>query len=112
MRIKVVLLAMVGLLVLAGSAEAFKWRMSYGQAKSESKLFALETCREIPECTNWRVQTCRRRSLSRFDCTINLFARGTQPGEEIECDQVLHWGVNRAGVIVLKNFGDPYCHLV
>ena len=112
MRIKITLLAVTGLLVMAGTADAFQWRMTYGQAKSESRAYAQETCREIPECTGWGVGACLRRSLSRFDCTIGIFARGVEPGEEIECDQVLHWGVNRAGVIVLKNFGRPACHPV
>jgi hypothetical protein len=111
MKVKIALLAVAGLLVMAGSADAFKWRMAYGQAKSESKVFAKETCREIPECTGWGVGPCLRRSPSRFDCTIGIFARGVEPGEEIQCDQVLHWGVNRSGVVVLKNFGRPHCHL-
>lgn len=109
MKIKIVLLAVAGLLLMAGSADASQWRMSYGQAKSESKLYAQEVCRGLPECTGWGVGACVRRSLSRFDCTIGIFTPGLEPGEEIECDQVLHWGVNRGGIIVLKNFGRPYC---
>lgn len=112
MKLKVLLLAVCGLLVLAGSADAFQWRMSYGQAKNESKVYAKETCAELSECSGWGVGACRRRSLSRFDCTIGIFARGAEPGEEIECDQILHWGVNRAGVIVLKNYGRPSCSTV
>jgi hypothetical protein len=112
MKLKIALLAVAGLLVVAASADAFQWRMSYGQAKNESKVFAKETCAELPECIGWGVGACRRRSLSRFDCTIGLFARGREAGEEIECDQVLHWGVNRGGTIVLKNFGPPHCFVV
>lgn len=112
MKLKIALLAVAGLLVLAGSAEAFQWHMSYGQAKNESKIFAKETCNEISDCTGWGVGACIRRSSSRFDCTIGIFGPGREPGEEIECDQVLHWGVNRAGIVVLKNFGRPACHVI
>ncbi|HEX7279607.1 MAG TPA: hypothetical protein VF255_08305 [Solirubrobacterales bacterium] len=111
MKVKVVMLVVAGLLLMTGTADAFKWRMSYGQAKSESKAFAQGVCRELPDCTRWAVGPCLRRSLSRFDCTIGIFGRGAEPGEEIQCDQVLHWGVDRSGAVVLKNFSRPHCHL-
>ena len=112
MKLKVAVLAVAGLLVMAGAADAFQWRMSWGQAKRESKIYAKETCAELSDCIGWGVGTCKRRSLSRFDCTIGIFASGREPGEEIECDQVLHWGVDRGGTIVLKNFGRPHCFVV
>ncbi|HEX5928080.1 MAG TPA: hypothetical protein VFY48_01670 [Solirubrobacterales bacterium] len=111
MKVKIALLATTALLATAGSAEAFKWHMSYGQAKNASKELAKELCDGVSECTGYGVGQCQRRSPSRFDCLIGLFSPGTEPGEEIQCDVVLHWGVNRGGAITLKNRGPFHCHV-
>lgn len=110
MKVKIALLATAALLVMAGSAEAFKWHMSYGQAKNASKELARELCDSTSDCTGYGIGKCQRKSSSRFDCPIGLFTPGAEPGEEIRCDVVLHWGVNRGGVLVLKNRGPFHCH--
>lgn len=108
-KVGVVIVIALGCLVFATSASAFQWRMRYGQAKHESKRLAGELCEELRECTGYGVGQCYRRSLSRFDCEIGLFYPGYEVGEETECNEVLHWGVNYQGTIVLKNSGEPNC---
>jgi hypothetical protein len=113
MKVRLVLLTCAALLVLAGSAEAFQWHMRYGQAKHASKEFVEQLCREAPECTGYGVGKCTRMSSSRFDCEVGtLYANSPAPGEETECNVVLHWGVNRAGFIALKRHGRLNCFLV
>jgi hypothetical protein len=112
MKLKATVAAVAALLMLAGSAEAFKWQMSYGQAKNASKEFAKELCDSVSDCTGYGVGQCLRKSPSRFDCLIGLFSPGTEPGEEIQCDVVLHWGASRGGYVTLKNRGPFHCRPV
>ncbi|HEU4392576.1 MAG TPA: hypothetical protein VFR04_02940 [Solirubrobacterales bacterium] len=112
MKVKVAAAAIAALFVLAGSAQAFQWHMSYGQAKNASKEFAEELCESNSECTGFGVGQCRRKSLSRFDCLIGLFSPGAEPSEEIECDVLLHWGASRGGYVALNNRGPFHCHSV
>jgi hypothetical protein len=113
MKVKVVLAALVALLVLAGSAEAFVYHMGYGQAKRETLAYEKEVCAKERGCTGFGVGfPCLRASESRFDCIMALFFEGTRPGEEIECNSVLHWGVNRSGFVALKSEGRPKCFAV
>jgi hypothetical protein len=100
------------LVVGVASAEAFHYRMSYGQAKNASKEFVRGLCDEDRECVGWGVGQCRRMSESRFDCLIGTFFPGNEPGEETECDVVLHWGAERGGYIALKNYGRPRCYSI
>lgn len=96
-------------LLMPASAEAVQWRMRYGQAKHATKEYAQDTCEELRECTAWGVGQCFRRSLSRFSCSMGTFFPGVEPGEEIECRQVLHWGVSFDGYVELKARGRPHC---
>jgi hypothetical protein len=73
MRVKVLVAAVLGLLLLAGVAEAHK--LPFGIAKSEVKRFTAEVCAETAECRNWRVAPCQRKSLHRIDCVSTLFLR-------------------------------------
>lgn len=73
MRIKAAIAVVLGLLLLAGVAEAHK--LPFGLAKSEIKRFTAEICAETEECKNWRVGPCRRRSFHRIDCVSQLFLR-------------------------------------
>jgi hypothetical protein len=109
---RAVLVALLGLLLLgAATAVAFHWHLSYGQAKNESKQLAKALCAEDRECIGWGVGQCFRASDSRFDCAVGFFYEGKQPGEEVECDIVLHWGVDHAGYVKLKRHGPPHCHV-
>jgi hypothetical protein len=111
-KLKIVaILALLGCLAFAASADAFKYRMRYGQAKHESLTYVKRLCAEIPECTGYGTGQCYRRSLSRFDCMVGIFSEGAEYGEEIECDQMLHWGVSLSGYVSLKNSGEPYCYI-
>jgi hypothetical protein len=109
MKVKLALAAITALFLLVGSAQAFQWHMRYGQAKHASRAFAEELCRSSSECTGYGVGQCYRASESRFDCTIGLFSPGVEPGEEIECDVVLHWGASRSGFVALKRRGPFHC---
>jgi hypothetical protein len=113
MKIRAALATSVALLLLAGTAQAFQWHMTYGQAKHATKEFAKEFCREDAQCTGWGVGPCRRASNSRFDCVMAAFYDGREPGEEIQCNLVLHWGVGAGGYLRLKNYGrNPHCFQV
>jgi len=107
-RIKVLVLAVVAFFALTTVASAFKWYMSYGQAKNSTKEFAKAFCEADRECVDWGVGPCLRRSSSRFDCTMEAFYRDAEIGD-VECDMVLHWGANRSGYVVLKRHGPPHC---
>lgn len=71
MRIKVAVAAVLGLLLVAGVAEAHK--LPYGLAKTEIKRLTADICSETEGCRNWRVKSCRRRSEHRVDCVSQLF---------------------------------------
>jgi hypothetical protein len=71
MRIKVVVAALAGLLLMVGVAEAHK--LPFGVAKTEIKRFTAEVCAETEGCRNWRVAPCQRKSLHRIDCLSTLF---------------------------------------
>jgi hypothetical protein len=70
MKIKVVVAALAGLLLIAGVAEAHK--LPFGLAKSEIKRFTAEVCAETEGCGNWQVAPCQRKSLHRIDCVSTL----------------------------------------
>jgi hypothetical protein len=113
MRSKLSVSALLAFFVLVGSAQAFQWHMRYGQAKHASREFVEGACRADSECTGYGVGQCARVSGSRFDCEVGTFyAESPAPGEETECNVLLHWGVNRAGYVVLKRHGTPHCFSV
>jgi hypothetical protein len=70
MKAKVVIAAVLGLLLMAGVAEAHK--LPFGIAKSEIKRFTAGVCAETEGCRNWRVAPCQRKSLHRIDCVSTL----------------------------------------
>jgi hypothetical protein len=70
MRIKVLIVAVLGLLLVAGVAEAHK--LPYGLAKSQVKRFTADVCAGTEGCRNWRVAGCRRKSDHRIDCVSTL----------------------------------------
>ncbi len=111
MRVKLVASVLVAaFLLLAASAQAFQWHMSYGQAKNATKEFAQGVCRGDKKCTGYGVGQCLRKSESRFDCEAGTFyAELPEPGKELECNVLLHWGVGHTGVVELKNYGKPRC---
>lgn len=103
----------VSFLAFVGTATAFQWHLGYGQAKHETRLFAEETCRAERKCIAYAVGPCKRVSESRIDCVAGLLYKGVaEPGDEVACDIVLHWGVNHSGQVVLKNHGSPNCRKV
>ncbi len=110
MRISVAIAAVAVFLALAGTADAFRWHLGYGQAKHETRVFAEESCREDRKCVAYAVGRCNRISDSRIDCLAGLLYKGiAEPGDEVACDIVLHWGVSRRGEVALKNYGRPNC---
>lgn len=112
-RVKLAAVCLLAFLAIGvASAEAFVWHMRYGQAKNATKAFARESCNEDTECLGWGTGQCYRKSQSRFDCEMALFYAGIEPGEEIECNILLHWGASHSGYVTLKNHGRPYCFAV
>jgi hypothetical protein len=110
---KVIVAALAALLCLAASAQAFVWHLGYGQAKRATKEFAEETCRHDRKCVADRVGPCKRASESRVDCAAAFLYKGlNEPGEEVVCAILLHWGVNHHGEIALKRHGRPTCRQV
>jgi len=109
-----IVLTIVALAFSAASAEASGYYMTYGQAVAETKRYARNTCNELPECIAWGKGPCLRRSPSAFNCIAAFFypGPGIEEGEELECNQILYWGVSRGGYIVLKNFSEPNCFYV
>jgi hypothetical protein len=104
---------LAALLCLAASAQAFVWHLGFGQAKHATKEFVEETCRLERKCIADRVGSCKRASESRVDCAAAFLYKGVnEPGEEIVCAILLHWGVNHHGEIALKRHGRPTCRLV
>lgn len=113
MRISVAITALALSLALVGTAEAFKWHLGYGQAKHATKVFAEESCRDDRKCIAYAVGRCDRVSDSRIDCVAGLLYKGVaEPGDEVACNIVLHWGVSRAGELALKNYGKPDCRKI
>jgi len=113
MRISVVIAALAVFWTLVGTAEAFQWHLGYGQAKHATRVFAEEACREDHKCIGYGVGPCERVSESRVDCVAGLLYKGVaEPGDEVACNIVLHWGVSRNGQLALKNHGSPNCRKV
>ncbi len=71
MKIKVVVGAVLGMLLLAGAAQAHK--VPFGFAKTEVKRYTAGICAETDGCKNWKVAPCSRRSLHRVDCVSTFF---------------------------------------
>jgi hypothetical protein len=113
MRIKLLVSVLAAFFLLAAGAQAFQWHLGYGQAKHSSKEFAEVVCDQDKKCSDYEVGQCLRKSESRIDCEVGLFyADQPKAGEEIGCNTLLHWGVNREGAVVLKNYGKLRCALL
>lgn len=111
MRIKVLVLAVAAFFAIVTTASAFHWHLGYGQAKHATREFAQALCEEDHKCVAYGIGRCIRRSDSRIDCGLGTVEKNFyEPGDEVECDLVLHWGVDREGYIALKNHGLPNCH--
>lgn len=113
MRVKVIGAAVAAFLCLTATAQAFVWHLGYGQAKHATKEFAEGTCRSERHCVASRVGPCKRASESRVDCAAAFLYKGVnEPGDEVVCAILLHWGVNHHGEIALKRHGRPACRQV
>jgi len=111
MKLKIALLALAGLLVIAGSAEGSSWYVTYGQAKNTAKAYSKLSCERDNECVAWGAGKCSRRSSARFDCLVANFYPGVEAGEEIECQRVAHIGV-RGGFVQVLSAGRYYCYTI
>jgi hypothetical protein len=113
MKLGIGIAALVAFLMLAGTAEAFHWHLGYGQAKHATREFAEETCRAERKCVAYGVGPCKRVTDSRVDCVAAFLYKGvSEPGDEVACSIILHWGVNHSGEVALKNHGSPNCREV
>jgi hypothetical protein len=72
LKLKIVLLAIAGILVLSATAEAY-YVIPFGKARRYSKEFVLEECNATgPNCKSWKVGHCRRISPQRVDCAAGI----------------------------------------
>jgi hypothetical protein len=87
--------------------------LGFGQAKHATREFAEETCRIEHKCVAYAVGSCKRISDSRVDCAAAILYKGVnEPGDEVACSIILHWGVSHSGELALKNHGSPNCREV
>lgn len=73
MRVKVVIAALLGVLLMAGVAEAHK--LPVGEAKQAIRQTTAGVCGELEGCRNWKVGPCQRKSLHRVDCVSTVSDR-------------------------------------
>lgn len=73
MRVRVLVVAVLGLLLMAGVAQAHK--LPFGIAKTEIKRLTADVCKQTEGCRNWKVGPCQRKSEHRIDCLSTLFMR-------------------------------------
>jgi hypothetical protein len=75
-KIKVVLLCLVGMLLVSSAAEASSYFLPFGQARRASKLWTQEACEAHgPSCTTWKVGHCARVYSDRVDCVGDIIFR-------------------------------------
>jgi len=105
-----ILVVVAALALTAGSASAYYY-MTFQQARSETAEFASESCGR--DCIGSRVGPCKRRAAPSISCVMiqrYAFIAPESAGiEEFDCHTLVHWGVNRRGVIVLRHAGKPHC---
>ena len=70
MKLKVVIAALFGVLLVAGVAQAHK--LPVGAAKNAIKQETAAICGELEGCRNWSVGPCQRKSLHRVDCVSRV----------------------------------------
>ncbi|HEY5816632.1 MAG TPA: hypothetical protein VIS95_09905 [Solirubrobacterales bacterium] len=70
MRVKVAIAALLGVLAMAGVAEAHK--LPVGEAKQSIRRATAGVCQELEGCKNWSVGPCQRKSLHRVDCVSTV----------------------------------------
>ncbi len=76
MKVKVALLALVAMLALSTTAEAYFY-VSFGKARKASKVWVREACEQRgPSCVWWKVGHCRRFTAQRVDCLSAIAFRG------------------------------------
>lgn len=113
MKVKTVCATVAAFLCLGATAQAFVWHLGYGQAKQATQEFAEATCKGDHKCVAYKAGPCKRASESRVDCAAAFLYKGVhEPGDEVVCAIILHWGVNHNGEIALKRHGRPTCEEV
>ena len=113
MGIRVGIAALAAFLCLVGAAQGFQWHLGYGQAKHATKEFAEGTCHTEHKCVAYHVGPCKRQSASRVDCAAGFLYKGIdEPGDQVVCALILHWGVSHNGELALKRHGKPRCQRI
>ena len=72
MKIKVSVIAIVGLLLLAGTASA-GYQVIFGFAKRAISRETASVCAQVRGCKSWSVKPCTRQSFHRVDCLANFY---------------------------------------
>lgn len=77
MRLKVAVLALLGVLLIASLAPVAEgaYQLRFGYAKRAISRFTSSVCNELEGCVGWKVGPCRRRSLHRIDCVSTVRSR-------------------------------------
>lgn len=72
MKLKIVLLCLVGALTISATADAY-YILPFGKARKFSKEWVREACEASgPSCVQWKVGHCGRVNLARVDCAAVL----------------------------------------
>lgn len=74
MRIKVAILALLGVLLMAGVAES-AYQLRFGYAKRAIARLTSDVCGDLEGCVGWKVGPCQRKSLHRIDCVSTVRSR-------------------------------------
>ena len=101
---RVAVLALLGLAVFAGAAQASGSQLRYGPVKHYVDLLAQDVCKET-DCAEF-TDACRRRAARRINCIIGLW---DQPKEEhvIACYQQFSFYLRRGKL--LEHAAKPHC---
>lgn len=92
-------------LLFAGSAQGFRWHLSYWKAKRDTVREERRICNRNRRCVAFGA-SCKRITSSRVDCIGATWSESASG--EIQCWNVYHWGVDRAGYIKLRT-GPAHC---
>lgn len=109
MKAKILAAAIAAFFVVVVPAQAFHYHLRFSQAKHGTREVAIRDCEEDNKCVGFAIGECRRISDPRIDCIEANFDE-TVSGE-LECNTILHWGVEPGGYVKFR-YGHVHCFYV